>query len=319
MLTVSDQNVDRYTDERKWLNEKLRAAAIGGVPFYGVDKAGRSVELARVWTESVLVDPNLANFLLEERNVKSAKDKNRPFKSGKILNYQSDMSAGLWMPDTGETIKISKDGWLNDGQNRLKAIAELGHPMYLVFQFGLRRETMATLDGGAGRTAADDAARKGWDYPTTRQRHARLWAQFDNKFGLVTGRAPIKSTLQLIMTKHRKRFDDALADLPKARMAHYPLALAVFTLDVLRQFTDDTAATTAFMVAFLTGENLSANSPIYQARQYVMNQVVGKKASPYEKDKMNFKCVVYAWNKWRAGAVVSTWRVPAAFPTPISE
>ena len=308
-----------FTNERKWLAEKLSTAAKKGVPYFGRDKNGKTVTLAKVHVESVLVDPSLAAFLLNERNEKSEKDKNRKRSQTTIDKYKSDMEAGLWMSDTGEGPKISAEGYLNDGQHTLAAVLERNEPTYLVFQFGLRRETMAALDGGKGRSAADNGVRQGWEYANVHQRVARLWEQYEPGSGLLTGRSPSRQVVQQRMHKKRKTNEEILGLLPASKMANYPLALRVFTYDLLAQHTDDDTAVLEFVSAFLTGENLSANSPIYKAREYVMNGGAGKYATPYEKDKMNLKAVVHAWNKWRVGDTSTTWRAPSNFPDPIHE
>lgn len=61
----------------------------------------------------------------------------------------------------GETIVISEDGLLNDGQNRCSAVVASGRAIWTVFVFGIKREARFTQDQGRKRALGDMLKMKG--------------------------------------------------------------------------------------------------------------------------------------------------------------
>jgi len=121
----------------------------------------REFELVDAWVERQLKDgvhskisqfceltPELAQILL------SKNDGNRRINSANLSAIMRDMSSGRWAPN-GETIIISKDGLLNDGQHRCFAALLTNSCVETAVAFGVDRASMATVDIGRKRTGAD--------------------------------------------------------------------------------------------------------------------------------------------------------------------
>src|SRR5690606_20866214 len=68
--------------------------------------------------------------------------------------YAADMRAGRWTFN-GEPLLFSRDGLLNDGQNRLCAVIDANIPQPFGFIFGLSRESRMSVDQGAARGPGD--------------------------------------------------------------------------------------------------------------------------------------------------------------------
>jgi hypothetical protein len=100
-------------------------------------------------TEIKLITPKLAVDLL--RNNKS----NRRLNERKILQYKNDMMEGRWFEFTGETIAISENGRLLNGQHRLHAIAKSGVSLKFLICTNVSEDAMPFIDTGAARTATD--------------------------------------------------------------------------------------------------------------------------------------------------------------------
>lgn len=95
--------------------------------------------------ESVTLTPVLAKLLLE-RN-----EENRPISEVNLDRIKRDIEHNLW-EFNGEPVIISKDGLLNDGQHRCRAVLETGQHIRMVIVFGPQRKSRLTLDQGTPRT-----------------------------------------------------------------------------------------------------------------------------------------------------------------------
>ncbi|WP_431490939.1 hypothetical protein [Paraburkholderia fungorum] len=111
-----------------------------------------------VFTITVSMNPVLAQQLLD-RNAD-----NRPVRWNGALRcveaYARAMVQGEWVIN-GESIIISSDGFLNDGQHRLHAVIVSGVVVPMQLTFGVERETRRTVDQGAARTPGNVLAMLG--------------------------------------------------------------------------------------------------------------------------------------------------------------
>lgn len=109
--------------------------------------------LDEVFTVVIDVTPALAHELLERNH------DNRPFRPrGAVRSiecYAAAMQRSEWRVN-GQGIIVSRDGQLNDGQNRLKAVIQSKLPsVKMQITFGVERESRVTVDQGAARTPGD--------------------------------------------------------------------------------------------------------------------------------------------------------------------
>lgn len=99
--------------------------------------------------KEVLITPGEASQLLQ-LNIEN----NRNIKPQKVKQYADDIVNGRWIPESGETLKLNKQGKLIDGQNRLRAVIEAGVPVTMWIASNCSDDAFAVLDEGQ-RTAAD--------------------------------------------------------------------------------------------------------------------------------------------------------------------
>jgi hypothetical protein len=100
--------------------------------------------------ERITITPQVASEMLET-NV----DRNRPLKQGVVAKYASDMAAGNWVSDNGETIKIDGQGRLIDGQHRLQAVIRANMTLPFFVAYGVHNDAFMTVDTGAMRTTGN--------------------------------------------------------------------------------------------------------------------------------------------------------------------
>jgi len=100
-------------------------------------------------TEIAKITPELAQELIDA-NLK----RNRPHNKRRSKMYAEAMKRGEWV-ENGDTIRISENGALLDGQHRLWAIIYSGLSQTYIVVSGLKDEVFDTIDRGAGRTIGD--------------------------------------------------------------------------------------------------------------------------------------------------------------------
>ena len=105
--------------------------------------------------QKVLVTPEIAKgYLSKNKN-------NRRFKNPTVSRYSDDMQNGRWKENTGELIKISKNGNVLDGQHRLLAVVQSNTSIYFHFAFDVSEDVFDVLDTGSLRSSIDGFYIKG--------------------------------------------------------------------------------------------------------------------------------------------------------------
>ena len=79
---------------------------------------------------------------------------NRKLRRALVVTFLQDMKAGHWRL-TGDTLKFSSEGRLLDGQHRLKALIEYGHPMEFAIAWNVPVEAQENVDMGLARQVKD--------------------------------------------------------------------------------------------------------------------------------------------------------------------
>jgi hypothetical protein len=107
-------------------------------------------------------------------------DTNRYLGPVLVDSYARDMVEGRWQL-TGQGIIFSMDGRLIDGQHRMAAVIQSGVTTRMMVVRGTRPSTMAVLDSGRKRTAADHLGLQGCPNRMVHASIARLTMLFDKE------------------------------------------------------------------------------------------------------------------------------------------
>ena len=122
-----------------------------------------------MWAVVTVVTPAMATRWLDSNN-----GTNRIPKPAHAGRLQRDIAAGRWFL-THEAIAFRADGQLQDGQHRLFAIQEAGHPVLLAIIANVTDEAQMVIDTGASRSAIDYLRfRTGEDLPALLEQAVRL-------------------------------------------------------------------------------------------------------------------------------------------------
>lgn len=178
------------------------------------------------------ITPQRAQALLE------ANADNRYIHWASLTERMRDIAEGRW-EENGQSIIVSKCGYLNDGQHRMWAVLLTGIGVRSNIAFGLKRETRNTVDIGWTRTGADRLKFDGVNSPAHKAALARL------AFQLLNGRQPSRLEEQEYYHNNRVLLDRAFetvtgsvkgANLTAFRVASYYLLLNKIGADDIKEF-----------------------------------------------------------------------------------
>lgn len=239
--------------------------------------------------ESVTLTPVLAKLLLE-RNTE-----NRPISEVGLERIKRDIERNHWQFN-GEPIIVAKDGQLNDGQHRCRAVVETGIPVRMVIVFGPQRDSRLTLDQGVTRTVGHYLTMLG-------HTDANALAGVGNNIysyqslGYLSARGRDRATKSECrdLVEETKGIAESLSFVSrKGAGAVASRSTLAFVHWALARRAGERAAN-AFMSKLLNGANLPKGSPILYARNRLIE--IKSKINLNEKAEMMFR----AFNLWAAG------------------
>lgn len=168
-----------------------------------------------LYTVRELMTPERAADILAETN---AKLRNRNPSPRAVERYAEHMAHGQW-EENGETIKISPEGYLVDGQHRLHAVIMSKATVPLLVAYNVPPSVFQTIDCGRRRTFADALSVRGFEYPRIRAAVTRLVLAYDSYVErYVTGndseapRLKFRTIMDGLSVKDIVAFADANAD-----------------------------------------------------------------------------------------------------------
>lgn len=264
-------NVTEARRAKAWLDDRIMKGAEG------------------VFTEEVVLTPVRAELLLG-LNVD-----NRNLRERAVETYRTDIVNGDWSLN-GETIKVSRDGYLNDGQHRCHAVIAAGRNIRTLITFGLDRESRMTVDQGAVRTAGNYLSMAGHKDSNNIAAVASLIWQYENDGNLVTGNRthPTKAQVNQTAANHPKIHDSILA-IPTGGTKVASKSVLAFCHYLMARRAG-THAATSFILNLCLGGVEGRTNPINRVRDRLLAD--GKKMRAPEKVELIFR----GWNASRNGS-----------------
>jgi hypothetical protein len=248
--------------------------------------------------EIVTLTPVLAAALLNRNN------DNRPFSKLNFERLCADLEGGR-AEFNGESIIVSDDGFLNDGQHRCTAVRDTGRALRTVMVFGVQRHSRFTVDTGNARTVGNFIGMQGMDDSNNlatvsmlvwlfREYNTLRVARRGNRDGGRL-RKPTKTEILSVATS----FPDVAVNLRLTKpSAPGGRATNAFCRWAIARKCGDAAAA-VFFENLGTGASLKPNSPILFVREKLLGDMRG--ASIQERSELIFK----AWNMTRRDEVIT--------------
>lgn len=280
---LDEDDSEAQTPTQIWLDEQL-------------DKAS-----GEVFSEVVELTPELADLLLQ-RNAG-----NRNIRPTKLNQYVSDIVNDRWQLN-GEAIMVSKDGFMNNGQHRCSAVIAANKSIKTFMVFGVERETRATVDTGASRTAGDYLSLQGYKYSAALAgitRYVIAYERNDKQSLSYLSSITVSEILDRVegdeLLKEAASFTGHSS---KIRRLATPSVIG-FVYYTLSQIDADDAK--AYLESTITGIGLQADSPQYVIREKLLNMPdLGK--------EQKIECFFRGWNAFRKQkpmkAIRIMWELP---------
>lgn len=271
--TISDNYTQHRTGSKEWFDDCVRKGAVE--PFAVI----------------VSVSPELAEHIL------SKNDGNRNKVENNVIKIATDIESGLWELN-GETIIISDDGLLNDGQHRLQAVVLADRPVQMLLFFGAARKSRFTVDMGAARTCGHLMSMDGVTDATVVAASSKLLLLYLR--GAYTNADHIAGTKQEVRAffeQNRESIERAHAAVAysqfgKAGGRTYLIAGYAILFD------KNQAACEEFFGKLLDGAGLQKGCAILQARNHFLS-ASKERLHAWEK----LELLLRYWNAWRRGTI----------------
>lgn len=257
-----------------------------------------------IFTVQVDLTPALAGELL------AINDANRPLNKGRIEAYRHDMLNGKWVLN-GETIIVSSDGTMNDGQHRCHAVIPGGVTVPVILIFGLSRESRLTTNQGKAKGAGDYAGMLGISNAKAVAAIARMVLTWKT-LGKLSGSRDVSHSDVLEFIEQN---DAALQHAHHVSKTMYnnsrllgASSITGFCFYICNEIAGPAAE--AFFHALGTGENLSGDDPILTARNRLFSLSGEARYARVE-------IILRAWNAWREGRTLRMVPIMGNVPAPV--
>jgi hypothetical protein len=277
--------------ERAWLEQMIAR--------------GRKEPFAEICT----ITTGIASLMLERNQ------DNRNKKNARIHEMSGDIAEGRYLLN-GQTITFSKEGLLNDGQNRLFAVLETGTPIQTVIVFGVTRESRTTLDIGTPRTVADMIKMEGHDsYASQCAACARLLLGYEKGiYSSSAGQLALsKAAINEFWAENENEISKAIeftAGKFAARVGHGALAAAYVLLS-----SKNESDAQDYMGKVIDHSGLPKEDSRFVAHEYLANN---RKLRP----NVKLNILLRHWNAWCEGKALvrvaitkgAPGRTPVGYP-----
>ena len=245
--------------------------------------------------------------------------RNRPVRYSRVARFARDMKDGTWTLN-GETVKISADGTILDGQHRLYACIQAGVSFETFVIRGLPLQAQDTIDTGAARTMGDQFGLRGEAHGNllaaiTRQ--AYKWLHGVRCQGQA-GSEPTHAELSALLAAE-PRLREAAAWADKARKNFKSVSGSVWGMAWLLFHGSDHLAAEVFLDKVLTGADLAEGHPALAFRNRIWKaREGGERLTVHEQ----LAYLILAWNAFKEDRKISRLQgpkgklTPANFPEP---
>lgn len=232
---------------------------------------------------------------------------NRAIRQPRVNSYAESMKRGKWTL-TGEAIKIGvpdENGIaeLIDGQHRLWACVESGHAFNTWVMLNVTSDAKTFIDSGLPRSMGDVIGLAGMDHANHRASVARLVLGWREGVLQNTNRWQVVVTRDRVLDFIRENYDaqgEAIrtGSIIRRNTTGSTTAIAAFVFEIRRT---NPAKAEEFIQAWITGENLDADSPVRALRQWTMMRTANNKRT---ENPLYLLTMTRAWNAFLVNGAI---------------
>lgn len=258
----------------------------------------------------IKITPDMALDLLTLNDM----DHNRDIDERRIREYSKAMKDKRWMEGNGDTIRISKEMALLDGQHRLWSIWISKQTIEFIIVTGVPPKAFAFIDVGKNRTGKDVASIRGYKNISTAIAYAIKSIILFEKRGIVKGavnafdvtNSEVNDWMEeeARMAWMVKAFETIKLTWMEANKNFFTASQWLFVYYVLKSLPNRSKNAFEFLTQFAEGNDLAKASPIKVARGYFENDLEQftryKKKKTVDKNILSIKVKVLfaAWDLW---------------------
>lgn len=236
---------------------------------------------------AVMITPEMAEQMLNDRTP------NRSVSSAVLNKYARDMAAGRWRLN-GQTIKISRQGRLLDGQHRLEAAKKAKTAFPAIVVEGLSEDILSTLDIGRRRAMADVLRERGESNTIILASALRWLWMIENNVVLAANSSPSSGEL-LELLERRPNIRTSLKQVASIRQI-MGSGIAAALHRTFADLDEDRADT--FFARLIDGASLAVDSPILHLRERLLRTRASNRVRLAEAERVALS--IKAWNAYRA-------------------
>lgn len=274
-------------NSRKFRLSNLSEAMAAAKMLQNIEKSKNSA-----FSEIMTITPTDAKNLLGKN------PNNRALNQKLIKTIAEDIVSNRWMLN-GESIIISKEGELNDGQHRLLAICLANKPVQALVFFGADRDSRHTVDISKPRTVANLLSMEGIPNYIHASAIAKIYLHY--RHGKFSDGGSAFSTKQQIRQEYldySTEIDDSIQNVCHIKFANLIGVTAACVAYIIIGKTG-TQYRKEFFDKLLFGENIRAGDPILKAREHLLD-LKARKATT----QTRLEAILRYWNAWRRGIKV---------------
>lgn len=240
------------------------------------------------------ITPTLASRWLEKNTV------NRSLSQSLIRKYASDMGQGRW-DINGETIKLSLNGELLDGQHRLRACILVDKPFKSMVAMDLPTAAIKSVDIGRSRSFSDRLALEGTEkYRKSTAAMVRALWRYRN--GILD---PSHEQLAELYEKEREDVDRAVLLVNGLRGSvggATPINVTAAGLVYILARAKNAAQAEAYVQQLIVGEYIGKEDPAFVVRTRILRAKADRQGLEME-DQVS--AMIAGWNAMRKNRPLS--------------
>ena len=291
----------RYDPEREpfptiagFRGQESKSPPIG--PLFDEAKPSRP-STAGISAQLEEIGPELAEQLLANNSM------NRSIAGSIVEKYARDMREGRWRLN-GQTIKISADGRLLDGQHRLEAVKKAERPFKAIVVRGVSVSTFGSLDTGR-RRALNEILRDREEVNTTVLASALRWLwMLRHEVILAANTSPTNGEMLDILEEN-----PAIRDSIKFTALARDLISGGMSAALHHEFRKiDIDCADEFFSRLIDGVNLDMENPVYLLRERLLKNKKSYRLRMAENERVAI--TMKAWVKFKEGSSMRqlAWR-----------
>jgi hypothetical protein len=242
-------------------------------------------------------------------NILNMNTRNRKVKKNNLVKLVHELETGLFKFN-GESIIISKDGKLLDGQHRLLAVEQTGIPIKSIIVYDVEDNTFSTIDTGICRTTSDVLSVNNIENYALKAKLAKMFILgLQNKN--FNGRAKSYKVTNEEVLRFAKDNDEELNDICSKAMRYYTKKRLLPTSDIgyfWHIFSSENRKIAEMFFEELFGGLFSSDkNPCYHLRNKLEDAKFSntRKMDKPTRDKFIFK----AWDKYLNNQEISFLRI----------